>query len=72
MSAKPDPNASEVAFLVERIVERCREDGQLVTVNYHYPKGWTAINYGWQLGIGLSSGVGFTLLLGAGIQWLLS
>lgn len=56
-------NDPEVVALIEAIVERVRGDGQLVTVNKHYPTGRAAF---W-LGFNMTAGA---IICGGALMWI--
>ena len=60
--------AAEVTKLVDLIVERCREDGMLVTINKHYPPA-----HAWfERGFYFTAGVGFAIFCGTMIGGLVN
>lgn len=60
----------EAVQLIELIVERCREDGQLVTVHQHWPFGAKAVELGFSLMLGAISAIGLLMGLRLLVEWL--
>lgn len=63
-------DADELRELIDLIVERCREDGQLVTIHKHYPPAHAFFERGFFFAGGICALIFVALVCAKAIHWI--